>query len=135
MVALSFNNSVDDIVNSIREQRPESKAGKVEVKWYISKMKKEGVLDSDGNITEYGKTFVNSIGFRTSKTLKPIDAVVNEVKESEEEKLFKFSTSSEGNYKERDNALKQLAKLLKVPYEKKGEGKQGRIERLSAAMA
>lgn len=144
LTALSQNIEVDNIVSEIRAQRPESKAGVLEVKWYISKMKKDGYLDADAKITSKGLSYVSSIAFKKSKTFKPVldgnyptgkkvsKKVV--VTETEEQKLYKFATSDQGGYKERDKALKSLAKLLGVPYEKKGESKPQRIERLANEM-
>ena len=146
---LAASKSVDEIVVQIREDRPDSQAGSVEVKWYISKMKKEGFLCENGGITDKGISWVNKQAFRTSKTQITADsgitlktaqkAVKTVVQEVENMLLKEFESNLESmSAKELTTYLKELCKKLDVPFykkvDKKDEKKADKIVRLRQAV-
>lgn len=132
LTSLTLNVSVEGIVAEIREQRPDSQAGVPEVKWYISKMKKEGFLDKNAAITEKGQDYVNSIQFKSSKTHKPVGTSAlrttlkkaRSIKEGST-KLQQFMDRLAGkNAKQQETELKAICKELGINFYKRIDGKE-----------
>lgn len=139
LTSLMNGTKLDDIVEAIHTERPESQAGLKEVKWYISKLKKDGYLNENAMPTEKGSEAIAKIMFRSSKTLKPAggsqvqEIILSKVEQAKE--YFDYAISDKGDYKLRDASLKRACKVLEIPYEKKNENKAQRISRVANHIA